>query len=80
MKELKEWGNHFGVNNHTKGDIIIIIDSDGQHDPVDIPKICVPILNGECDFVIGSRYLGEYYYMFSILKRTGETSSRMNYI
>lgn len=41
----------------TDADIIVFIDGDGQHNPDDIPDILVPILQGQADFVIGSRYL-----------------------
>ena len=37
--------------------VIVTIDTDGQHDPADIPKLVEPILNGEADMVNGSRYL-----------------------
>lgn len=37
--------------------IIVTIDTDGQHDPADIPKLVEPILKGEADMVNGSRYL-----------------------
>jgi len=37
--------------------VIITLDSDGQHDPDDIPKLVLPILNGEADIVNGSRYM-----------------------
>lgn len=37
--------------------IIVTIDADGQHDPGEIPKVIEPILSGEADMVIGSRYL-----------------------
>ncbi|MGD9131082.1 MAG: glycosyltransferase family 2 protein [Candidatus Bathyarchaeota archaeon] len=40
-------------------DIIVTLDADGQHDPIDIPKLVEPIENGEADFVIGSRFLEE---------------------
>jgi glycosyltransferase involved in cell wall biosynthesis len=36
-------------------DRMVIIDSDGQHDPADIPKILQPIQRG-ADLVIGSRF------------------------
>lgn len=36
-------------------DKMVIIDSDGQHDPVEIPKLLAPINNG-FDLVIGSRF------------------------
>lgn len=37
--------------------VIVTIDSDGQHDPADIPRLADPILKGEADLVNGSRYL-----------------------
>jgi len=39
-------------------DILVIIDGDGQHDPAEIPKRIKPLLDGEADVVIGSRFLG----------------------
>ena len=38
-------------------DIIITLDSDGQHNPDEIPKLIAPIVNGEADIVNGSRYI-----------------------
>lgn len=40
-------------------DIIVTLDADGQHDPEDIPKVTEPIIKGEADLVIGSRFLVE---------------------
>ena len=40
-------------------DVLVIIDGDGQHDPKDIPKLVKPLIDGEADVVIGSRFLGE---------------------
>ena len=37
--------------------VIVTIDTDGQHDPADIPRLVAPILWGEADMVNGSRYL-----------------------
>ena len=37
-------------------DCLVILDSEGQHDTSDIPKILEPIIQGEADFVIGSRF------------------------
>ena len=37
--------------------VIVTIDTDGQHDPADIPRLVEPILQGEADMVNGSRYL-----------------------
>ena len=38
-------------------DIIVCLDGDGQHDPDEIPRVALPIIRGEADLVIGSRYL-----------------------
>lgn len=35
----------------------VLLDGDGQHTPVNIPEIILPVLNDEADLVIGSRYL-----------------------
>ena len=40
-----------------KADIIVTIDSDGQHDPEQIPIIVEPILKNGFDIVIGSRFI-----------------------
>ena len=39
--------------------ICITMDADGQHNPEEIEKILLPIVNDQYDFVIGSRILGE---------------------
>lgn len=38
-------------------DIAIQFDGDGQHDVTYVPNICEPIINGQADLVVGSRYL-----------------------
>lgn len=38
-------------------DIMVTIDSDGQHDADQIPVVLEPILKGESDIVIGSRFI-----------------------
>lgn len=40
-----------------KADIIVTMDSDGQHNPDQIPDIIEPILNDGYDIVIGSRFI-----------------------
>ena len=46
-----------GVN-VAKGDVIVTMDSDGQHSPLDIISLIKPIFEEEVDFTIGSKYLG----------------------
>lgn len=36
---------------------IVTIDADGQHDPSHIPQLVEPVVRGEADIVIGSRFL-----------------------
>ena len=47
----------FAKARELEADCLIILDSDGQHLPSDIPKLLEPIDNGEADFVIGSRFV-----------------------
>ena len=42
---------------HAKGDIIVTMDSDGEHNPKEIPDLLNPLFNGT-DIVSGSRFLG----------------------
>ncbi len=45
---------------HARGldvDALVILDSDGQHNPADIPALLAPIEAGEADFTIGSRFV-----------------------
>jgi glycosyltransferase involved in cell wall biosynthesis len=37
---------------------VIFLDGDGQHSPNDIPALLKPILSGEADIVVGSRFMG----------------------
>jgi len=41
-------------------DIVVTMDADGQHRPEEIGKLVKPLVDGDADFVIGSRFLGEY--------------------
>lgn len=49
----------FGAAKVNTADILITIDGDGQHNPDEIPRLLAPILQGEADLVIGSRFLGD---------------------
>ena len=40
-------------------DVMVTLDGDGQHNADDIPRLVDPVLNGEADMVIGSRFLSE---------------------
>jgi len=38
-------------------DVLVTLDSDGQHDPTEIPNITKPIEAGQADVVLGSRFM-----------------------
>jgi glycosyltransferase involved in cell wall biosynthesis len=40
-------------------DIAVRVDGDGQHDPAQLPRILEPVLRGEADIAVGSRFAGE---------------------
>jgi len=52
-------------------DIIVTLDADGQHNPDEIPLLMEPIVKGEADLVIGSRYLGRSKKKIPIYRRFG---------
>jgi glycosyltransferase involved in cell wall biosynthesis len=52
-------------------DIAAQVDGDGQHDPSELPKILGPVLNGEADLCVGSRFTGEGAYRSSFARRVG---------
>lgn len=54
-------------------EIIVTIDSDGQHNPEEIPKLITPIINGEADVVNGSRYINGNKKDTPSYRRVGQT-------
>jgi glycosyltransferase involved in cell wall biosynthesis len=40
-----------------KGEVIVTMDSDGSHCPEELSEVLAPVLNGQADLVIGSRYM-----------------------
>ena len=57
---------------HARGNIVITMDSDGQHTPEEIPNLIEPIINNRADVVVGSRYLGKLFFKVPIYTRIGE--------
>jgi glycosyltransferase involved in cell wall biosynthesis len=63
----------FLIGKKEKADCLVILDSDGQHDPDFIPSLVEPIIDGEADLTIGSRFISHngrskvpVYRMFGI--------------
>ncbi|MBI2172700.1 MAG: glycosyltransferase family 2 protein [Candidatus Aenigmarchaeota archaeon] len=57
-------------------DIIVSIDADGQTEPEEIPNVVSPVLSGEADLVIGSRFLDKSLmeYRMPLMNRLGNKS------
>ena len=43
-----------------RGGVVVTIDADGSHPPRDIPRLVYPLINGNVDAVIGSRFTNEH--------------------
>ena len=48
----------FAKGRQLEADVLVTLDGDGQHDPSDIPNLVKPVVEGEADVVVGSRFLG----------------------
>lgn len=54
-------------------DVVVTMDGDGQHDPSDIKALIQPIIDGNCDVVLGTRprKTGEMPYIKIIANKIG---------
>jgi hypothetical protein len=52
-------------------EVVVQLDADGQHDPEEVPKLAAPILSGELDLVLGSRFHPGSSYRMPVLRRLG---------
>jgi glycosyltransferase involved in cell wall biosynthesis len=52
-------------------DLAVRLDGDGQHDPRELSALVTPIVTGEADIVIGSRFAGETGYRPALARRLG---------
>ena len=52
-------------------EIAVQVDGDGQHDPRELPRLLEPLLAGEADVVIGSRFAGAGSYRAPLARRLG---------
>ncbi|MBQ4094714.1 MAG: glycosyltransferase family 2 protein, partial [Oscillospiraceae bacterium] len=52
-------------------DVAVQMDGDGQHDPKYIHKVVQPVIDGEADMVIGSRFIEGEGFQTSFMRRTG---------
>jgi glycosyltransferase involved in cell wall biosynthesis len=52
-------------------DVAVRVDGDGQHDPAELPRILEPVLRGEADIAVGSRFAEAGGYRPSRSRRIG---------
>ncbi len=64
--------SYYNPLNRTHMDAIVIIHSNGKHNPEEIPKLMEPIISGKADMVIGSRYLNGDRKKTSVYRRLGQ--------
>jgi glycosyltransferase involved in cell wall biosynthesis len=57
---------------HENGyELAVRCDGDGQHDPAELPKVLAPVLAGDADIVVGSRFAAGGGYRSSATRRVG---------
>jgi glycosyltransferase involved in cell wall biosynthesis len=52
-------------------EVVVQLDADGQHDPKSVPALAEPILSGQLDVVLGSRFHAGSTYRMPFLRRLG---------
>lgn len=57
--------------NESTCEYIVVQDADLEYDPIDIPKLLVPLVNKDADIVYGSRFIGEEQQDESFIHRMG---------
>jgi glycosyltransferase involved in cell wall biosynthesis len=60
-----EWARRRGC------EVAVQVDGDGQHDPREIDKLLQPLLAGDADVIVGTRFAGEGTYRPSVARRIG---------
>ncbi len=41
-----------------QADVVVFMDADGSHDPADIPRLALPLVQDQTDLCVGSRFAG----------------------
>jgi glycosyltransferase involved in cell wall biosynthesis len=52
-------------------DLAVRVDGDGQHDPAQLAAVVAPVLRGEADVCVGSRFVANDGYLSSTTRRLG---------
>jgi polyprenyl-phospho-N-acetylgalactosaminyl synthase len=54
---------------HRGADVIVTFDADGQHQVSDIKKLIEPVVSGQADVVLGSRFIGKSEHYIPALRK-----------
>src|SRR5688572_18090979 len=52
-------------------DLVVQLDADGQHDPLELPALLAPVVDGDADVAVGTRFAGARGYRPSFARRVG---------
>ena len=52
-------------------EVAVQIDGDGQHDATEVERLLAPVISGEADISVGTRFAGERRYRPSVARRVG---------
>ena len=52
-------------------DLAVQIDGDGQHDARELEQLLAPVVSGEADIAVGTRFAGDRFYRPSVARRIG---------
>ncbi len=52
-------------------DVAVQLDADGQHDPAELAALLEPVLSGDADVAVGTRFAGDRRYRPSFARRLG---------
>jgi glycosyltransferase involved in cell wall biosynthesis len=57
-------------------ELLVQMDADGQHLPAEVPGLLEPVRRGDCDLVVGSRFLEPSGYEMGALRSLGRQTFR----
>ena len=52
-------------------ELAVRLDGDGQHDPAELPRLVAPVVAGDADLAVGSRFVSGAGYRSSAARRVG---------
>ena len=55
-------------------DVAVQIDGDGQHDSRELEALLAPVLAGQADIAVGTRFAGERRYRPSVARRIADST------